>query len=459
MAHNKKIEHILRTDTDLPDHLSWERMRSGILERMEDQSKDRKGVLIGRIWTKGALIALLLLVLLLAIFLVVQKYQSKQIAAFPIPMSAEAHQQVTTESFQISSQQQKAMSPIADEKKQQSVQAIKTTKLVDQQAKTITTNTAPENTMRTVKIEASSPESVQSGFSQTDFTNKIVWSSEDQIQSAEQPPSSIDYMEVLEGRAVENVFSTAQNELARKQENLIQPHKRTGKFRLEVGGGINIWQSVYDENSSEGSQRSALETEQIGHHAMLRAKYYPHRNLYVETGLDWMQLNSRFYYETQQRKEIEARNALAGIHVNVLSGDTTFVYRDTVQNVYQKRKVQHHNQHQIFSIPLLLGYEYRKNRWQFGVGIGGQLAVHTSASGRTIDATGVITYNQENPIYKSSYGFGLTTKIQANYQLSPQFYVGGNVFCTAWLSDWERTAAIDMRARVLNFSLVLGKAF
>jgi len=230
-------------------------------------------------------------------------------------------------------------------------------------------------------------------------------------------------------------------------------------YTLEISGGINDWKSNYTESSTEQNTRAESETELWGFQLAAHAKYFFKPNLYLSSGLTFQQLNHRFNYESTRKDQIEERDALVGIAINSISGDSTFIRQNVMVNVEEKRKVQHYNRHQILTLPLRLGYEWRHNRIALSGSLGGVFSIQSFSKGKTLVGSEIRTYNENDSIYKKRFGMGLSANLQLNYALTPDVYVGGNVGYSNWISNWSTEPSAELRPNIEQFSVVLGKKF
>ncbi len=233
-----------------------------------------------------------------------------------------------------------------------------------------------------------------------------------------------------------------------------QPSKKAGEFALALSGGSNIWTANY-----KNTVREDLEAVILGAQVGIAATYRLPKQFFASAGVQWQQLQSQFKYESSQLASVEERSALVRLDINLISNDTTFVYMDTTINVIETRMVRHANQHQVWNIPVVLGYEWQTERFRFGLGAGGVLAIQSKANGRTWNGTDIIAYDENTPIYSTNYGAGIIAQASLDYKLNKDFYIGASLSNTSWLKNWSIEEGVQAKPNVTALSLAVGKTF
>ncbi|MEM8524596.1 MAG: hypothetical protein AAGG68_08125 [Bacteroidota bacterium] len=454
MEHNE-LRKKLREELPLPNELGWEQMQEGILEQMATAEQDRRGAFFFFNWKKLLVVSLLILNFSIMAYLIHLVQEKEELGAFPVaveqPLSSH------------------------DPKSEESILESKTN--TESPNKNLTNKiTTPKSTENQLLINKNTSTSLR-------FLNNFIERSYDE---------EVMLYDVSEQRTVTNnspLYPTikypiptnklvSQNAAFATLNSIIHPIESQKKaivfptanpkievitfkphYALELSGGMNNWNTNYDEVSTEQNIRSVNETELTGYQLAANLKYYFNPNWYASTGLAFQQLNHRFNYENIKTEQVEERDALVGIAINSISGDSTFIRQDRSVDVTQKRSVQHYNQHQLLSIPVHLGYEWNYKRLALSGNLGGVFSVRSFSKGKTWVDSEIATYDRENQIYKKRFGLGVSAQVQLNYTLTNNFYIGGNIGHSNWLQNWSAEPTIRSRPSTTQISIILGRKF
>lgn len=474
MEHNKNLKRKLREELPLPKSLGWEQMQEGIFEQMEQPERKRRGFFIFLPWKKILGAALLVLNFSVMAYLIYLIQEKEQLGTFPIPIEHQSQSSSITQEKEVFLLEESTI--IASEKKQTA-----TTTLLQQ--KSPVPNLIEQKNLSTIEENNLSTNHNY----KHNYKHNYTLSESHSKKSSDKKTTIINNLESTKGaeketpilkgatttRTLSPPFPVNAFSCLKSSTNLLNPTVQESTiadfklekpafapyYALEISGGVNDWQSNYKVSSTEQNTRSESETELWGFQIAAHAKYHFKPNLYFSSGLAFQQLNHRFNYENTSKDQVEARDALVGIAINSISGDSTFFRQDVMIDVEEKRKVQHYNRHQILTVPLRLGYEWRHNRIALSGSLGSVFSIQSFSKGKTLVGSEIRTYDQNDSIYKKRFGMGLSANLQLSYALTPDLYLGGNVVYNNWLSNWSTEQTAESRPNISRFSVVLGKKF
>jgi len=441
MEHNNKLKQTLREEFPLSNDLEWEQMQEGIFEQMAQPNQERRGLFFFLHWKKLLGAALLVLNFSVMAYLIYLVQEKEELGAFPIPVKykiaeSNLNNKQTTAKFE-----------------ETRLNILEKEEIAGISSKESIFITEQKNYKKSSDEKTLIPKDFEQAtliYKQDNIGESIITLEGLGLNHQEKEFGSLTSSTKLLESQVHNLNTTS----LKIERPIFVPY-----YALEISGGTNNWKSNYNITLAEQNARSKSETELWGYQLAANSKYYFKSNLYAAIGLEFQQLNNRFNYENTRVDQVEARSALVGIAINSISGDSTFIRQDVLVNVEEKRKVQHYNRHQILTIQLRLGYEWRHNRFALSGSIGSVFSIQSFSKGKTLVGSEITNYDQSNPIYKKRFGMGLSTSLQLNYALTKDIYIGGNVGHTNWLSNWSKEQEIQLRPNIGQFSLVLGKRF
>jgi hypothetical protein len=114
-------------------------------------------------------------------------------------------------------------------------------------------------------------------------------------------------------------------------------------------------------------------------------------------GLAWNDYVHNLQY-TETTETTISTPGVVSLVIDIQTGDTLSMTEGDVPGVEQRtRYVDHHNRFRAFSIPLEWRQVKSLNRFQFGVGLGATVQIRSGASGRILNAEGlVVGYSDDN---------------------------------------------------------------
>ncbi|MDA7501756.1 hypothetical protein N8482_00615 [Chitinophagales bacterium] len=150
-------------------------------------------------------------------------------------------------------------------------------------------------------------------------------------------------------------------------------------------------------------------------------------NWFVQTGIEYHQLRTKFdYLNVQTREELRTDYPLL-VWMNVSSGDTLQVqYGDATARITTTRKVVHYNRFNQFSVPLLAGISKSHNRFTYGLSMGPVVTLTTKQTGRTLNIENEIVYFSELAEGRAiaTFAIGFRANGSLNYAIAENWSLG-----------------------------------
>ena len=190
---------------------------------------------------------------------------------------------------------------------------------------------------------------------------------------------------------------------------------------LSVELGAELMQLDFD---TKGSTPDLNEfTRNIpGYSASVLASWVSNRGFRLSVGIAYTRLRSKFDYYSQEEIQYLDEDRLITYELDQVTGDTLNpVYQDTWLDATETRTIIHHNEFDLLSMPLSIGYERDFGKVSLGIDAGLSYGFFLNQKGRSIDAEGAITTFDSNagtktPFKSSLLSYSLTPII--DYRLS-----------------------------------------
>jgi hypothetical protein len=190
---------------------------------------------------------------------------------------------------------------------------------------------------------------------------------------------------------------------------------------IYLGLGTELLQLDFD---TKGSTRDLNEfTKSIpGYSTSLLASWSSDKGLRLNVGIEYARLRSKFDYSNQEEIQYLDEDRLITFELDEGTGDTiNAVYQDTWLDAIETRTIVHHNEFDLLSIPLSIGYERDFGRIGLGIDAGLSYGFFLNQKGRSIDSEGAIAAFDSNagtktPFKASLLSYSLTPII--DYRLS-----------------------------------------
>jgi hypothetical protein len=172
---------------------------------------------------------------------------------------------------------------------------------------------------------------------------------------------------------IPSVFSNLDQNQSRKSLDLeryfTMKEKEKRKISLGLFTGVHLLHSNLASNSADDQIRKNLVNAglkpQLGCSAGAEITIQLFKNLNLTSGIEYVKSVEQFNYSTKW--------------------DTTFQNGQNTINQSSERIVKHYNRHSFFSVPVLLGMEFQKGKFEFGANIGVGFNFIRSQRGRTLD--------------------------------------------------------------------------
>ena len=152
-------------------------------------------------------------------------------------------------------------------------------------------------------------------------------------------------------------------------------------------------------------------------------------------GLAWNDYVHNLQY-TETTETAISTPGVVSLVIDIQTGDTLSMTEGAVPGVEQRtRYVDHHNRFRAFSIPIEWRQVKSLNRFQFGVGLGATLQIRSGASGRVINAEGLVVGYSDDNLSRGRMAVVPTARAFAGLRFAP-----------AWRLDFGITAGIQRHA-------------
>ncbi len=234
-------------------------------------------------------------------------------------------------------------------------------------------------------------------------------------------------------------------------------HKDHG-LDLLAGGGLSLLSAHFTTTTA---QETVLSSESVvpGNLYYLILGKKIGKNLRLQTGLEYQNLWTRFDYRLEKTFNGPISNQLVEIHVNALTGDSTFIYADTMISIKETRTIRHYNQLQVISIPFMAEYEKRVGQWS--VLLAGGVAAHfrQSASGRTLLGNDIIGYNNDQPIHSSFLGISIRSQLGMMWHLNERVGIQASVSGAKTINNWSSATGTKYQPWIMSLSAGLRYKF
>ncbi len=169
--------------------------------------------------------------------------------------------------------------------------------------------------------------------------------------------------------------------------------------------------------------RESHESTLEGHRAGALLKFKVKSGFFLKAGLEVANINEKLEYESSVEEAITIENTI--IRYEILPDGTEVpVYGDIQGTIITNKKWLYYNQYRFIDVPVLVGYEFRTNRWN--VAVEGGVLINQSmrfSDGETSDpgsTFGMVSGEPElsGDYYKSRTGLALQLGGGLGYSLS-----------------------------------------
>ncbi len=183
---------------------------------------------------------------------------------------------------------------------------------------------------------------------------------------------------------------------------------------LGFGMGVDLLKLDYQESDSSPNLND-LSADIPGYSTSLVASWISDKGLRVSLGLEYAKLRSKFEFSAESAVLYLDEDRLITYELDDFTGDTiNAVYQDTWLDAIETRTIVHHNEFDLLSIPISIGYERDFGKIGLGIDAGLSYGFFLNQKGRSIDAEGAVAEfdmnKDDNTPFKSSL---------LSYSLSP----------------------------------------
>ncbi|MBL7793989.1 MAG: hypothetical protein JNK77_16800 [Saprospiraceae bacterium] len=167
-------------------------------------------------------------------------------------------------------------------------------------------------------------------------------------------------------------------QLTREQENMqipaaVIPAKPTRKktafvLRPEAGMGLVFKTLQSHPGDSSDYRRARLDTEDALEYASagLLAGVQHRSGVYVFAGLGYTRINERFYTSGSRTEYDSIPDGIVEIYIDS-NGDSIITRGNVPVTRYITYRKRTYNRYTLLDVPVLLGYQWRQDRWSLGV--------------------------------------------------------------------------------------------
>jgi len=194
-----------------------------------------------------------------------------------------------------------------------------------------------------------------------------------------------------------------------------------GQHRLLLTAGLNRMQPNYSgPNDAYLRLRQLTEVAEWGEQVDLGYERSFSNGLLVGTGLQYQRGTTRLGADVEATIGRLQTNVLVRYNVNPLTLDTTDrVFVDTSLTVIQQLRVRHFNRHLSLEIPIYLGFEFGTKRLRVGLQAGLSTSFYRRSNGRVLNRQLAISEigEQSGNTFHRGLSFAAIGGATANYRL------------------------------------------
>jgi len=434
-------------EVSLPAELSWEQMEEGILAKMEDLEKSRKGMLL-LYWKAG----LAVLLLLIAFPFLINLYRGGK-RSEPVEMVQNALVADSSEYF---------CNELGEKENSKPIQP--STHGVNQRSeRSAQTHASAKQEIGSFRKEASISIRDNSGQKPVNFTTDLnkgknfLRPLSEELALDKAGRANFPDVRFLKGMA--DSIPVDFSESAELEPILPFVHPKKNKRReVSLMGGPTIWQPLYGEMKPEReAYESVLPSFQV------QANYFHglKNNWTLMFGLQYQRLESRFErnFVLEEYTTI-LRDTIIEKQINVLSGKQTLIRGDVEISSQAERRVRHYNKTELWQIPFALGKSWDINKWRVDLFLGGSLNIYTQNVGKS-------TFQQEPVSYNGSSTRIIDNRSKVNallagrlsYQLDEHWGLSTGLQIQKSLQNWSPETGVQMLPGALGLQFGLNYGF
>ena len=228
----------------------------------------------------------------------------------------------------------------------------------------------------------------------------------------------------------------------------IKPHV----YSIAFGSGLTIIAPEF--TTTVGTEKTtSLESSVLSQTFALHIGRQLGRRWQLNTGLEYAKLWHRFDFVKETIREISVNNVAVEVHINAISGDSTFVYGDTIAFKKDIRTIRHYNSIEVLTLPLFLGYEKKINDWTFMLNGGANLHWINKSQGKTLMANELIEYGDSTAIHKRFPGLSIRMGAGLGYAISNRLSVECGISASKAMGNWSSVSGTAFKPWMVSSNL------
>ncbi len=165
--------------------------------------------------------------------------------------------------------------------------------------------------------------------------------------------------------------------------------KYTGPTEVTIGLGADALLPKY-EDAGSGLNLNDLMTAIPGYSASFMSSWISDKGIRLSIGLEYSMLRTRFDYETERETAYLDEDRLILFELDEMGDTINAVYEDTWMTAIETRTILHHNEAEMLTVPIAVGYERDFGRIGIGLDLGLSYGIILSQRGRSIDGEGAV---------------------------------------------------------------------
>ncbi|NNL93618.1 MAG: hypothetical protein HKO66_15355, partial [Saprospiraceae bacterium] len=171
------------------------------------------------------------------------------------------------------------------------------------------------------------------------------------------------------------------------------------------------------ENSSYLEERKNSQSYMPSYRAGLQGKYLFDNGLYVKAGIELAEVRERFTHRLVDTTVMIQPNQLISYYISS-PGDTTFIYGNAPVTTITVKNWNVKNSYQSLDIPILLGYQVKKDQWTYGFEAGVIYNLRLSTKSLLLDPTS--TPESVPEYFRDNIDLSLTGGLTVGYAIKPK---------------------------------------
>lgn len=490
---NYKLKKTLRESSSLPPGYEWEKMQGGIMQQMEKQMKPSAAKTKKRNWLNASYIVGCMLMTAVVAFYLGNRSAVKNISQASVN-SIQSNQ--TTEN-QTSASKPENRNFIYNQSTAIKSSAKSNTKANVDNAQHLVISHGSQQVNKLQGQNGSTPQNLSTydnaephqvpssnsrhgGFSDatlnsTTKNSQLITGQNTVAQVSEnERPQEIENNNLIIGFENKNSLPFAEatvtiQALAMKRIRLIMPGKeqinelglvvntpikaiKPHLYSIAIGSGLTFITPEF--TTTVGTEKTtSLERSVLSHTFALHIGRQLGKRWQLNTGVEYAKLWHRFDFVKETIREINVNNVAVEVHINAISGDSTFIYGDTIALKKDIRTIRHYNSIEVLTLPLFLGYEKKINDWSLKLNSGANLHWINKSQGKTLLANELIEYGDSTTIHKRFPGLSIRVGVGLGYAISNRLSVESEISASKSMGNWSSVSGTTFKPWIISSNL------